>query len=167
MCWISNILNKQIAPKDIEVLKVVQFYQPLYQNNYWYKSIYYPNFIYTNNNPKINLIIRKHKGSKFFFNEVMLYLIDEGYHSFSISEEFGINFNINFDKYGHTTIIGKTKFGIEIFKIEDAIDALVIDAVIPKGAEYYCNQYGEIVSNKLIVKKLSKEQENLLNSYLY
>ena len=33
----------------------------------------------------------------------------------------------------------------------------VFDAVIPKGANYYVNEHGEYVSDKLIVKDITKD----------
>ena len=58
-------------------------------------------------------------------NRNYVYIIDEGFHSCA---------------HLHSLLY-----------IEDSLDTLVVECTIPKGATYYVNGHGEVVSDKIII----------------
>lgn len=37
-----------------------------------------------------------------------------------------------------------------------SVDEIIVEGIIPKGATYYLNEFGEIASNQIILKKIKK-----------
>lgn len=80
--------------------------------------------------------------------------IDKGFHSYSNKCRL---------------IKGCSHFGYSAFRImfktrlldsfgRHAVPYCRVDCIIPKGSQYYENEYGEIVSNKIILKKVIDDQ---------
>ena len=142
MCWSvdNNEFNKNpkryhnIATQDIEVYKVG------YKKYNEFIPIYHNDFIYKANIP--NKEIKLYMDS----SRIYYFCVDKGYHSYSeecyVRECITDNIDIyspvsekinNFDNYDEIY----EQFAIGKF-------------IIPKGSEYYENEYGEIVSSQII-----------------
>lgn len=152
MCWQSTILNKQIAKEDIPVKKICEIYYPFgvlhSRDEIFYKSPCH-SFVYSfSPAEKVNLIVNTHKGSKEFLSGKTYYTIEAGYHCYN--PEINMLFKrepSGYEGYELLTIIYN---GIEIGKYVGR-SLVYVDMLIPKGSEYYENEQGEIVSNKLII----------------
>ena len=157
MCWQSTILNKQIAAECVPVVKVCELYYPfavLYSGGaVFYKSPYH-SFVYSfSPAEKVNLVVNTHKGSKEFLSGKTYYTIEAGYHCYN--PEINMLFKrepSGYEGYELLTIIYN---GIEIGKYVGR-SLVYVDMLIPKGSEYYENEYGEIVASSLKVKEHSK-----------
>ena len=120
MCWISNFAPVlKVAEEDIKVQKVLKKVGNLYVS---------PIFEYCHWTPGIvheTTLGHTHIGTRIFE-------IGKGFHSCTkIHEEGGV-------------WCTKTK---DLFAVDSGEE--IVDAVIPKGSQYYLNEYGEYVSNKL------------------
>lgn len=131
MCWVSRTKPiKNIAEKDIICYKVFHFYDIFFDEQLDRTKIQfdknkiqklyseYMNFLYIpyKKQEHINLKIE---------NDIIRYIIDEGYHSYSTFER------------------AQYRLGYSDLKI--------IECIIPKDSEYYVNSRQEIVSSNIIV----------------
>ena len=66
-------------------------------------------------------------------------------------------------EYLHITSI-RRNFVIDSFIIEAHANMYKLNCIIPKGSEYYENEFGEIVSNRLLVKSAEKIDLNVINT---
>ena len=132
MCWISfNKPIKMIAEKDIPVVKFV------YKRQGGYQSVYY-RYPYKIGDEVTSTIIF---GGENYIREGLhsyipcsIYL--EGWHSYYICVKLKNScFNVDtlFSEY------------------DDGSTLVQMNCIIPKGSEYYVNERGEVVSNKLKV----------------
>lgn len=156
MCWQSTILNKQIAIEDIPVKKICEIYYPfavLYsKEEIFYKSPCH-SFIYSfSPAEKVNLVVNTHKGSKEFLSGKTYYTIEAGYHCYNPKVNMLFKHEPYYEGYELLTI---TSNGVEIGKYVGR-SLVYVDMLIPKGSEYYENEYGEIVASSLKVKEHSK-----------
>lgn len=154
MCWQSTILNKQIATECVPVVKVCELYYPfavLYSGGaVFYKSPYYF-FVYSfSPAEKVNLVVNTHKGSKEFLSGKTYYTIEAGYHCYN--PEINMLFKRESSGYEGYELLTITSNGIEIGKYVGR-SLVYVDMLIPKGSEYYENEYGEIVASSLKVKR--------------
>lgn len=152
MCWSSKIKPvKLIAKEDIAVYKIVDK-----DKNGRYSS---PCFVYEwndKNAKKVDMNI---------ISRIDGYCIFRGYHSYSLDCYFDYNL---LTENGNSSISNSQDFYITIYskaEKEDKIgrfhfyscignyDLSIIKCIIPNGAEYYENEYGEIVSNELVFKE--------------
>jgi hypothetical protein len=147
MCWICNNKPERLIAKEcITVYKVVQIYPDgkilSYFNDFPYKlgGIY---------NTVITVKHLKDGHNDFYF-------IEEGFHSYNYQLEIGI------DPFPQTPIAyGKSSaryYGVGIYGML---------CVIPKGAEYYVNEYGDIVSTAIKPIALSIKELNDLKKGEY
>lgn len=131
MCWSTNLqLEKRTASKDIKVFKVGNIVDGQLMS-------YYQGFYYDFNQPyRTDVIPTSYYGS---------YFIYQGFHSYNPKKCKYIKADttgwwivksgrIDLDTYDSTTNI--------------------IECIVPKGAEYYQNEHGEIVSNQIIINKI-------------
>lgn len=131
MCWVIKTKPiKNIAEKDIICYKVFHFYDIFFDEQLDRTKIQfdknkiqklyseYMNFLYIpyKKQEHINLKIE---------NDIIRYIIDEGYHSYSTFER------------------AQYRLGYSDLKI--------IECIIPKDSEYYVNSRQEIVSSNIIV----------------
>lgn len=131
MCWRTN--NKPIchnAKSDIVCYKVMHlkekkhYYPFFWKVRYTYKSLIC-RYKYTSNseNPCVPLCLEA--GCDYFASKY--WFIDEGYHSFEskVKAEWEANSYSN--------------------------KPCIVKCIIPKGSEYYHNEYGEYVSDQIII----------------
>ena len=131
MCWVSRTKPiKNIAEKDIICYKVFHFYDILFDEQLDRTKIQIDkdkiqklysecmNFLYIpyKRQKHINLKIE---------NDIIRYIIEEGYHSYSTFER------------------AQYRLGYSDLKI--------IECIIPKDSEYYVNSRDEFVSSNIIV----------------
>lgn len=131
MCWVSRTKPiKNIAEKDIICYKVFHFYDIFFDEQLdrtkiqldrtKIQKIYSEcmNFLYIpyKKQEHINLKIE---------NDIIRYIIEEGYHSYSTFER--THYRLGYS------------------------DLKIIECIIPKDSEYYVNSRQEIVSSNIIV----------------
>ena len=130
-CWVSKTKPiKNIAEKDIICYKVFHFYDIFFEqfdrtkiqiDKDKIQKIYseWMNFLYIpyKKQEHINLKIE---------NDIIHYIIEEGYHSYSTFEraQYRLGYNSNLK---------------------------IIECIIPKDSEYYVNSRDEVVSSNIIV----------------
>ena len=125
MCWVSRTKPiKNIAEKDIICYKVFHFYDIFFDEQLdrtKIQKIYSEcmNFLYIpyKKQEYINLKIE---------NDIIRYIIEEGYHSYSTFEraQYRLRYNSNLK---------------------------IIECIIPKDSEYYVNSNQEVISSNIIV----------------
>lgn len=136
MCWVSKTKPiKNIAEKDIICYKVFHFNNIIFEefvdrtkiqfDKNKIQKLYseYMNFLYIpyKKQEHINLKIE---------NDIIRYIIDEGYHSYSTFEraQYRLSYNSIYNS-----------------------NLKIIECIIPKDSEYYVNSRQEIVSSNIIV----------------
>lgn len=136
MCWVSKTKPiKNIAEKDIICYKVFHFNNIIFEefvdrtkiqfDKNKIQKLYseYMNFLYIpyKKQEHINLKIE---------NDIIRYIIDEGYHSYSTFEraQYRLRYNSIYNS-----------------------NLKIIECIIPKDSEYYVNSRQEIVSSNIIV----------------
>lgn len=163
MCWTSNVLNRKIADHDIKTYKVL-LKNTGYANT-WYDVLYKSPIMsseYIMGMMHMDDIKPLGKG-------VGRYLIDKGIHSYSQRVTFKQNENYHHQKFGiyAQLLDGHTTLYTPIFnngKYADVrlYEPVIAECTIPKGASYYENEKGEIVSTQLIFER---EAEEIMNSF--
>ena len=141
MCWTSkNELTKLIADKDIECYKIFRFEDITFKQ----KSIFKFKF----GKKKIIQLIslfKKYKYIPYKKQQIIdLKPIETSYFPYGFEDYGIIGYEINVGYHSYSTIEkakGYLFFGNEV----------VIKCIIPKGTEYYINNYNEIVSSTIIV----------------
>lgn len=139
--------ESSIAKEDIEVYKIGSPNKKKDRFNCLYNDTFF--YIKDENTPKVDLILKECIGKQ--LNDVFgvqgytFYYIDEGYHCYDeytklrpmyISPVEGRKYDfkiLNCDTFYHKVCAGKF--------------------IIPKDSKYYVNNFGEIVSEKLIFKE--------------
>lgn len=120
MCWVSKTIPiKNIAEKDIICYKVFHIQNIIFDKSKIQKLYSeYMNFLYIpyKKQEHINLKIE---------NDIIRYIIEEGYHSYSTFER--AQYRLRYS------------------------DLKIIECIIPKDSEYYVNSRQEIVSSNIIV----------------
>ena len=135
MCWVSNetpVLKKAVEP--IPVFKV------LYRNM---ESVYF-NFRYHLHNK----ILRKLETPRIAVSRSFIY---EGIHSYDA--ETSIIKDHPEDSDFFVIISKKDDLNLDTFLKGSYIQVM---GVIPEDAEYYRNEWGEIVSNSIILKEIKE-----------
>lgn len=141
MCWDSNKLETKIADKDIQVFKIVN----------WNNTSVYQDFHYeTGKEYESYVRIEREDWSD---NEGH-YTISQGIHSYN-SRKVHVEYSYK-DYFGNICskyfkVVGNN-MTIDYF-VRVYMRLKCVDCVIPKGATYYENEQGEIVSNRLIYNK--------------
>ena len=142
MCWISKKKPERlVAKEDTTVYKIVQVFPDNKIHSYYNEFIYELGQIY---NTECNVEYFKQ-------DEDDLYLINEGFHSYNYNPSIG------YDTIKQSVIVGSKS--MEVYSGPGVFGMLCI---IPKGTEYYINDYGDIVSTSIKPITLStKELTNL------
>ena len=148
MCWISN--NKPeclIAKEDITVYKIVQVYPNGKIHSYFNNFPYKLGTLYV-----IDEIVTKHM--KDDYND--FYFIEQGLHSYNYDLEIGVDPFL-------TTPITNDKNGTRYYG--PGIFGMI--CIIPKGSEYYVNEFGDVVSASIKPIALSTKGLNDLKEGEY
>lgn len=140
MCWISNNKPERLIAKEcITVYKVVQIYPDGKILSYFNDFPYKLGGIYN------TVITVKHL--KDGYND--FYFVEEGFHSYNYHLKIGLdpflNMPIAYDESN------ARYYGVGIYGML---------CIIPKGAEYYVNEYGDIVSTSIKPIVLSTKELN-------
>lgn len=140
MCW--NTFKKPVlktAKRNISVKKVLAFNMnsPLYFFH-WEKDK-----VYCTDKPTKPVKYGKRAWQR------KRWFIEEGFHS--CKEVYKVYWN-DFSYFSSQPRL--EMFGFTISLLGTCVHAY--DAVIPKGANYYLNEYGEYVSDQLMIKGLSR-----------
>ena len=148
MCWSINKIEfesnptcyHKIAEEDITVYKFGHILDGKFIP--YFKC----DFTYTVNSLNEEVKMKSRRGDYFVF-------IDEGYHSYESEDKAlkGLNDIILFD---------------DVFDDDANLYNKIEAFIIPKGSEYYENNYGEIVSSQLIWTGESIPFIKLLNKYV-
>lgn len=99
---------------------------------------------------KVNLIVNAHKGSKEFLSGKTYYTIEAGYHCYN--PKVNMLFKHEPSGYDGYELLTITSNGIEIGEYVGR-SLVYVDMLIPKGSEYYENDYGEIVASSLKIRR--------------
>lgn len=143
MCWISKNKPEQlIAEEDIIVYKIVNVYFDNKILSYFNDFPYNLGEVYNDN----SITLRHFKD---YYND--FYFINQGFHSYNYKLEIGtepfLRKNVIYDK-SNSRYYGDNVFGMF--------------CIIPKGAECYINEVGDIVSTSIKPIALSTKELNNL-----
>ena len=131
MCWVGGKAAKQVAEKDFYVYKIGRV--PL--DSIFVSHLKNFDYVPKNRNRKIPLIVQ--------YPCRDIYVIQEGYHSYK-----WIAFD-NINPYERCLYLGNYYFAlkenISLYK-----HCCIATFIVPKGAKYYENEFGGIVSSEII-----------------
>lgn len=142
MCWISDKAEPLISDGNVRVFKICRL-KDGFIHSYYYGGVYELDKEYET---KIN-ISPNGNGEKYFGRE--------GFHSYSSNDCYAI----------------ATVGGLQVFKIRTGLTydlfitdyigtyitgVVVVEGYLPKGATYYINNQKEIISNKIILTKVTQ-----------
>ena len=126
MCWVGKMEQRKVAQSDIPCKKVMSFYHKSGQLYAYYMSFHYElgNTYYEVINKKVSLSgwIEVGNGLHCYSNKIALKYTKDGYVACGLT---------------HYTFHGDNNYPV------------IVNCIIPKGAVYYENALGEIVSTKL------------------
>lgn len=152
MCWITSIRpHIQIATENIPVYKIV-----IKEGGFWFWSTfqsYYQNFIYKLHkiySEKIEEICSD-EANFYSIDEANFYSIDKGIHSYHNAFT-----KISVSKYGKIWIEGFNGGMIGYYSRSAYRNVVKVQGYIPKGSKYYLNEYGEYVSEQIVLTKYNK-----------
>ena len=146
MCWKSQI--EPVMKIVDEDLKAIKFFKDI--NNYTLIST--QDFHRYKLNTKMEDISLRYEKFLTLEDNKNVYVIEDGYHSYSLKSKF-------------------TKNGSEI-NVYDGSEWIVYDGyicaecIIPKGSKYYENSSGKIVSNTIIVNRLLNLNNANIDDYV-
>jgi hypothetical protein len=149
MCWYGKLLSKQVAKKDIHCKKVIA-YNPKDKYYFPYYVIYGDIRRYEiGKTYTSNLEIRNIRMSH--VDLLQHCHIEDGLHCYS----WDVTVVANKVDNSAFTITAKTG-GIAYYSFDEPQlrYPILVDCIIPKGATYYENDYGEIVTNTLKLVKI-------------
>ena len=152
MCWRGRS-NKKVADKDIKVYKVLLKYEDKYIPYFYSDKLAYE-------------VGKCYKQEMDVNKNSYLYTIRAGFHSYSIENtkikraqvgnlikyEIGsVVYGDYFDEYYdvESDILHTTNNDLGDISVKDVVH--FVKCIIPKGAEYFENEEGLIVSNEIIV----------------
>ena len=141
MCWISNNKPERlVAKEDIAVYKVVQISPDNKILSYFNDFPYKLGEIYD-----ATITIKRYKDE---YND--FYYIEQGFHSYKYKLEIDpfLQIPLTYDRNG-TKYYGDDIYGML--------------CIIPKGAEYYVNEFGDVVSTSIKSIVLSTKELNDLD----
>jgi len=135
MCWVSSQAVKQIAEEDIKVFKIGESHGGRFCS--MYKGFKYQlNQLYS-----VNIYINKDDDGEFVGSR--------GFHSYDPSI---VHLEISDNNAIPRWVVYVEQRSLDF----DTCDAYYVKAecVIPKGSVYYKNDFGEIISNQVIIKNV-------------
>ena len=137
MCWLGKIDKRNILTEDIFCYKVLTPGLTSVYKNFKYSL----NKLYTT-----ELLIPQRN-----IDYPRLLTIEYGFHSYSTDCEFLLKY-CEFSQ--HVKIHSKLHDDGNYCVLDSISPGCLVYCQIPKGAECYENQHGEIVSNKIIIKNI-------------
>ena len=148
MCWYGKLSSKQVAKKDIHCKKVIaynpkeKYYYPYYVNRGKIKRYEIGN-TYTS-----NLEIRNIRMSQ--ADSLQHCNIEDGLHCYSW------DVTVEANKVDKSLFAVICKEGVTYYWYDKLLlrYPVLVDCIIPKGATYYENDYGEIVTDILKLVKV-------------
>lgn len=146
MCWISNKAEKRVAKEDIKTFKVGI---KMGDNNF--RSYYYNHYYMPLQKYETEICVVYIEG------EIS---ITKGFHSYN-PKFCRVALDINPWRTRWSVLCEvKGKGGALLDWYIGFINTLFIaECTIPKGAEYYENEFGEIVSNQIIIESIKPIEE--------
>lgn len=137
MCWKSNKQPiRNIAEKEIKVIKVFS----RIDKDVLYSPIWNFPYVFNTAMKNITVIPNSHFIGEKDGTHIIIYMINEGYHSYSLSTQFS--------KYERVIIIHKG------LSWDCYFDNICTECTIPAGTIYYENEHGEIVSETIIINRI-------------
>lgn len=139
MCWLGKIDKRNILTEDVFCYKVLNPGFTSYYKNFQYSL----NKLYTT-----ELLIPQHN-----IGHLRLLTIEYGFHSYSTDCEF----LLKYCKFSQSVKIYSKSYddrGCHNIMLDSIVSGCLVYCQIPKGAECYENQDGEIVSNQIIIKNV-------------
>ena len=133
MCWIG-LLKLETAKEDIPITKVVR---PSFDKNVYYPYYKTPTGVYEKGVKRYSKILSMESSVPPYCK------VDVALHSYLPSKVFF--------REGFTSILFYSKDSNLPIQRYDADEAKIVHGIIPKGASYCINEYGEVVSNELIL----------------
>lgn len=134
MCWVSSQAVKQVAEEDIKVFKIGERYEGMFCS--MYKGFKYQlNQLYTS--CCIDIEFQDYNDR---------FVGSRGFHSYDPSMAY-----LEISKNVIPRWSVRTRQGALDFDTGDA-NYVKAECIIPKGSEYYENEWGEIISNQIIIK---------------
>ena len=146
MCWVSDkaeYQKKRIANENIEVFKIVEnicddHFKSIYQ---WFRYVIGNEYEQEIENEERDVFINLNRSTtEKVFTRL---LISKGLHSYS-SKDVEI-----YSTGKYIEVIGRNRVNDSIF-IKNHANMYKLNCIIPKGSEYYENEYSEITKNKRI-----------------
>lgn len=139
MCWITNKkLKFKIAKENIPIYKICRKEDDKILS-YYKKFEYRLGWLY-NTNFEVSLTT----------DDIIIY---KGFHSYSLNKTY-------LEKRYNNIRVFKNENFIELIcnsnsnKLDDYSFGIVVSGYIPKGGAYALNEYGEYVSNSIILNKI-------------
>ena len=136
MCWISNIILKKIAERDFYVYKIGK----VIENNIFISNIIEYSYVPKCPNRTISLVPYGRCVGNYIIDS---YIIDRGYHSYKWVALDDSYLNERYLCLGNYDPI--LKENVSLYK-----HCCIATFIVPKGAEYFENKYGHIVSSEII-----------------
>lgn len=136
MCWLGKIDKRNILTEDVFCYKVLTPGLTSVYKNFQYSL----NKLYTT-----ELLIPQHN-----IGHLRLLTIEYGFHSYSTSCEF----LLKYCEFSQSVKIQKLNDNGRYCILDSISPGCLVYCQIPKGAECYENQQGEIVSNQIIIKNV-------------
>ena len=139
MCWITNKkLKFKIAKENIPIYKICR-------KKYNKILSYFQRFEY-----KLGCLYDTNFEVSFTPNDIRIY---KGFHSYSLNKTY-------LDKRYDNIRVFKNESFIELIfnsnsnRLNDYSFGIVVSGYIPKGGAYALNEYGEYVSNSIVLNKI-------------
>lgn len=136
MCWRGKNIKKK-AVEDIHVFKIGTYVDETCATSYFQRFLYEVGGKY-----RSEIVLKRNAGDRITINE--------GLHSYSFFKTAIAgtkNSLIVRSGLDYLETYPTTTFGVELAKIY---------CTIPKGAIYFENEFGEIVSNELVIDRIKK-----------
>lgn len=161
MCWTTFDIRRtvgRVAKNDIEVYKVMVM-KPLEDEELFYSA--YRDFPYKKGD--LYKLGSKIKIEMLIEESITYYRIFKGFHSYNSQSTFLCKEHNNRRESLAVYSINKEK--VDSYIENDGITPRILKKVrciIPKGSVYFENEFGEIVSNKIIIKNVFEyDYENI------
>jgi len=143
MCLVTKKKNPKMAKKDIIVWKILRSdLSAIYQSNFYYER------------DKLNKTKFKYESYNNWwvvFDKIIRVKLRETFPNFENDEEMKRKM-MSVSEGFHSLLYKKdAKYYISVDGMARDNDGKIFKAIIPKGAEYIKDGYGQIVSNQLII----------------
>lgn len=147
MCWTSKNLIQHISDGNVKVFKICVLFGGAIRGYYYRKFEYELNKEYQT---EINI------SSKIYSLTDETHIGNEGFHSYSEKECF-----VDTNREGFEVYNKKNNFFITVY--HSGIKIIVVEGYLPKGTTYYINHDGEIISDRIILEKITQQIEYVEN----